>query len=244
MLVNQEFVSRYLQGKDPLGTQIRLDAKDSPQTWSEIVGVVSNVKSYSEDVRVDPEVYESFLQSPVPSFSVIIRSKADPASLILALRKAIAELDAELPLTHVTSMHSVIAQQQKGNTFFTRVLAIFALLALMLAAIGIYGLVAYSVGQRTHEIGIRIAIGAKTSDISTMIVRDGLRTALVGSAIGFIVAIPIPKLFDAIFQGVQFGAPAIYPTVLAAILTVSLFAIYIPALRAARVDPKTALRNQ
>jgi ABC-type antimicrobial peptide transport system permease subunit len=138
----------------------------------------------------------------------------------------------------------VIIQQRKGNAFFTHVLFIFALLALMLAAIGIYGLVAYSVGQRTHEIGIRMAVGAQTSDISRMIVRDGLKTALIGSAIGFALALPIPKLFDAIFEGVLFGAPAMYPAVLAAILMVSLFAICIPALRAARIDPKTALRDQ
>ncbi len=244
VLVNQEFVRRYLQGKEPLGTQIRLDIKGAPATWSEIVGVVSNVKSYSEDMRVDPEVYESFLQRPVPSFSVMIRSNSEPANLIPALRKAVAELDPELPLASVMSMHSVIVQQQKGNTFFTHVLVIFALLALMLAAIGIYGLIAYSVGQRTHEIGIRIAVGAKASDILRMILRQGFKTAAIGSALGFIVALPLPRLFDAIFEGVHFGAPGMYAIVLTAILAVSLCAIYIPAARAARVDPKTALRGE
>jgi putative ABC transport system permease protein len=244
VLVNQEFVHRYLPGKDPLGARIRLDIKGAAPGWSEIVGVVADVKSYSEVTRVDPEIYESFFQRPVPSFSVVLRRDGEPNGLIPALREAVSALDAELPLGHVMSMDSVIDNQQNGNPLFTHVLGIFAFLALVLAAIGIYGLVAYSVGRRTHEIGIRMAIGAGTTDILQMILREGFKTAAIGSVLGLLIALPLPRLLDAVFQGIHFEAPALHVIALAAILVVSAFAIYIPALRATHVDPKAALRDQ
>lgn len=244
VLVNQEFVRRYFQGHDPLGKRIQLDIKGSAPNWSEIVGVVSNVKSYSEETRVDPEVYESFLQRPVASFSVLLRSNLDPNTLSSALRRAFAQLDPELPLTRVMSMENVIERERNGNPLFIRLLSTFALLALILAAIGIYGLIAYSVGQRTHEIGIRIALGAKKSDILQMILREGFKMAAIGSTLGLVMALPLPRLFDAIFEGLHFGAPELYLVVLAAILMVTAFATYVPARRATQIDPNVALRDQ
>jgi predicted lysophospholipase L1 biosynthesis ABC-type transport system permease subunit len=244
VLVNREFVRRCFPGKSPLGIQIKLDNKSTAPVWSEIVGVVSDVKSYSEETRVDPEVYESLFQRPVSSFSVMLRSTVEPNALIPALRQAVAHLDRELPLARVMSMDSVINDQRNGDPLFSGILAIFAMFALILAAIGIYGLVTYSVGQRTHEIGIRIALGAKASDILRMILRDGFKTAAIGSALGLAIALPLPKLFESLFQGIRFVAPELHLMTLAAILLVTLFAIYLPALRAAHVDPKAALHNQ
>jgi predicted permease len=244
VLVNQEFVHRYLAGKDPLGERIKLDIEGALPGWSEIVGVVGDVKSYSEEARVDPEVYESLLQRPVPSFSVALRTKADPNDLIPTLRKAVFQLDAELPLGRVMSMDAVMNYQRNGNPLFMRALGTFAFLALVLAAIGIYGLIAYSVGRRTHEIGIRMAVGAKTKDILHMILREGFKTAAIGSALGLVISLPLPSVFDSLFQGVHFEAPTLHIITLVAILIVSAFAIYIPALRATRVDPNAALRDQ
>lgn len=243
-VVNQEFVRRYLKDKNPLGMELNLDIKGAPSSWRQVVGVVSDVKSYSEETRVDPEVYESFSQRPVSSFSVLLRANAEPNALIPALRQTVSQMDPELPLSRVMSMDSVIDQQRNGNPFFTHILALFAVLALLLATVGIYGLVAYSVGQRTHEIGIRMAVGAKTADILRLILHQGLMTAVLGSLFGVAMALPLPKLFDAMFAGVQFDAPALHLVVLAAILLVAAFATYIPAVRATRIDPKTALRNQ
>src|SRR5579864_2916785 len=169
LLVNQEFVHRLLHDQDALGQQILLDSNGPAPLWSEIVGVVGNVKTYSEDTHDDPEVYEPFLQRPVPSFSLMVLTSSDPNTLAPALRQAIAQVDPELPLARVMSMPTVIERQKGGNPFFTRVLASFAVLALILAAIGIYGLIAYSVGQRTHEIGIRIAMGAGAPKVMRMI---------------------------------------------------------------------------
>ena len=245
VLVNQEFVYRYFQDHDPVGKQIQLDIAGAPSTWSEIVGVVGNVKNYSLDPQNEPQVYEFYVQRPVASISVILRSTVDPASLTPALRHVVSGLDSELPLLRVMSMDGVIQAQRNGNPLFTRLLATFAMLALILSAIGIYGLIAYSVGQRTHEIGIRLALGAKPSDISRMILRQGFKVAAFGLAIGFAMALPLPKVFDSIFQGlVQFRAPFVYPSVLAVMLLVVFCATLGPARRATRVDATTALRNE
>jgi predicted permease len=242
-LVNQEFVRRYLQGKDPIGVVIKLDLKGASPRWSEIVGVVADVKSYSEETRVDPEVYESIPQRSVRSFAIMIRSQVDPNTLIPSLRAAVGELDRELPLGRVMSMDSVIEYQRNGNPFVMRALGGFSVLALILAAVGIYGLIAYSVGQRTLEICIRMAIGARKQDIFRMILRDGFKTAAIGSAIGLAISLPLPKLFDSVFEGIHFASPALHLIALAAILIVTVFATSLPALRAMHIDPKD-LRNQ
>jgi putative ABC transport system permease protein len=244
VLVNQEFVRRHLNGQDPLGKQIRLDVTGAPPDWSEIVGVVGNVKFYSEATNDDPEAYEFFLQRPVPSFSLMVRSSADPDSLAPALREAVAQADVELPLDRLMSMRSVIDRQKGGNELFTRILGVFAILALILSAIGIYGLIAYSVGQRTHEIGIRLALGANRRDVLRMVLREGLKMTAIGGIVGLAMAAPLPKLFDAIFFGLHFTELRLYFIVPLAILAVAMLATYIPARRAMRVDPMVALRYE
>ena len=244
VMVNQEFVHRHLHDQDALGQQIRLDSTGPAPQWSEIVGVVGNVKTYSEDTHDDPEVYEPFLQRPVSSFSLMVLASSDPNNLASALRNAVAQVDAELPLARVLSMPAVIERQKAGNPFFTRVLASFAVLALILAAIGIYGLIAYSVGQRTHEIGIRIAMGAGTPNVMRMILWEGMKMTAIGAAIGLVLALPLPKLFGAIFYGLKVGEPRLYVIVPLAILAVATLATYVPARRATRVDPMTALRQE
>ncbi len=243
VLVNQEFVHRYFHDQDPLGKQIQVDLQDTVPGWSSIVGVVSNVIYFDEN-RIDPEIYESFFQRPVASYSLMLRSKIEPSSLASALRHAVAQLDSDLPLASVMSMDTVIDRERKGDELFTRVLGSFAVLALILAAIGVYGLVAYSVGQRTQEIGIRMAVGAAGSDILRMILRRGFKMAAIGSAVGFVFALPLPRLFDAIFPSLHTRAPVLYLIVLTAMLIVTAFATYIPARRAAHVNPIAALRNQ
>jgi putative ABC transport system permease protein len=243
VLVNQQFVHRLLHDQEPFGKQIRLNVTGPTAKWSEIVGVVANVKRYSEDPDEDPEVYEALLQRPLPSFSVMVRARTDPNSLSSDLRSAIEQVDPELPLVRVMSMPAVIERQKGGDVLFTRMLGIFALLALIFAAIGIYGLIAYSVGQRTHEIGIRVALGAGTSQVLRMVLFEGLKMTAIGAALGLALALPLPKVFGAMFTGISFGEPRVYFIVPLAIIAVSMLATYIPACRAATVDPTVALRN-
>jgi putative ABC transport system permease protein len=243
LLVNQKFVDRYLPDQEPLGKHIRLEVNGAAGGWSEIVGVVGNVKTYSETTADDPEVYECFAQRPVASFSLMIRANSDPNSLASALRNAVAQMDVELPLSQVMSMPAVIDLQKAGNPFFVRVLGSFALLALILAGIGIYGLIAYSVGQRTHEIGVRMALGARSQDVLRMVFGEGLGMTAIGAAVGLAMALPLPKIFDAIFFDLHVREPRVYFIVPLAILMVAVLATYIPARRAAQVDPMSALRQ-
>jgi predicted permease len=243
VVVNQEFVHRHLRDQEPLGKQIRLDVSGSTPEWSEIVGVVGNVKSYSEGTNDDPEVYEAFFQRPASSFSLMVRATSDPDSLASTLRDTIARVDAELPLARLMSMPALIERQKAGDPFFVRILGSFAILALLLSAVGIYGLVAYSVGQRTHEIGIRIALGAKSPDVLRMILRDGVKMTAIGGAVGLALALPLPKIFDAMFYGLHLSEPRLYFIVPVAILVVAMLATYVPARRATQVDPIKALRQ-
>jgi len=243
VVVNQEFVRRNLLGEDPLDKQIALDVAGAPTAWSEIVGIVGNVKSYSEGTRDDPEVYEAFLQRPVASMSLMVLAGGDPNGLVADLRAAVRQVDAELPLARVMSMPAVIDRQKSGNPFFTRILVAFAVLALILAAIGIYGLMAYSVGQRTHEIGIRMALGARSPDVLRMILWQGAKMAAIGGIVGLALALPLPKVFDAIFYDLHAREPWLYFIVPLAILVVAMLATYVPARRAAHVDPMSALRQ-
>jgi predicted permease len=242
-VVNREFVHRYLHDGNALGKQVQLATGGAP-AWSQIIGVVGDLKSHSEETRIDPQIYEVFPQRPAWQFSIVLRTSVDPDSSIPALRRAVASLDPELPLMRTLSMEGVIDSQRNGDPLFTRLLATFALLALLLAAVGIYGLVAYSVSQRTHEIGIRLALGAKSSDVAAMVLREGLLIAAIGSVIGLVLALPLPRLFSSIFFGLHFSTPAVYPLVLAAMLLVGAVAILGPARRAGRIDPTQALRAE
>lgn len=242
VVVNREFVHRLLQDQDPLGKQVRLDVGGGSSEWSEIVGVVGNVKSFPFETRDDAEIYEPFLQRPVPSFSLMLRASSDPDSLGSALRKAVAQADVELPLANVMSMLFVFEVQAGATRFFVKMLASFALLALLLAAVGIYGLISYYVGQRTHEIAIRVALGAKTGDVRRMVLREGVKMSGIGAAIGLAMALPLPKLFENIFD-LHTADPRLYVVVPMAIFFIAMLATYIPARRASSIDPMMALHS-
>jgi putative ABC transport system permease protein len=244
VVVNQKFVDRYLNGEDAIGKHIRLEVSGAQTGWSEIVGVVNNTKRYPETVAEDPGVYEAFQQRSTAFFSLMVRSAGDPDTLISGVRGAVAQIDTELPLARVMSEQTVLERAQAGDYFFSRTLGSFAVLALMLAAIGIYGLLAYSVGQRTHEIGIRMAMGAKSEDVLRMIVREGMKMTLIGAAIGLAISLPLPKVFDAMFVGLNASEPRLFVLVPAVILVVAVIATVIPARRAARLDPVKALRQE
>jgi len=243
VIVNQKFVERYLNEKEPLGRQITLEVSGATSEPSQIVGVVGNVKTHSQSGRDDPQVYEPFLQRPISSFSLIIRAAGDPNILVSALRNNIAQIDAELPLAQVMSMPAVIETQKGGTPFFLRALGVFAAMALILAAIGIYGLVAYSVGQRIPEIGIRMALGANSRDVLRMVIAEGAKISVIGGLLGLTLALPLPKVFNAMFSDLHVGQPWIYVVVAITILLVAIAATYVPAHRAAHVDPMRALRQ-
>jgi putative ABC transport system permease protein len=244
IVISQEFVHRLLKDREPLGQQIRLDIPGSKPGWCEIVGVVGDVKRNSEELRVDPQVYEPFMQHPVDSLSLLVSTNTDPNSLVSSMRGAVAQLDPELPLNHVIAMPRLIERQRKGNTLFVRILGSFAALALLLAAIGIYGLVSYSVARRTHEIGIRMALGAAKRDVLRLVLWQGLKTAAFGVLIGLVMAVPLPKIFESMFYEIHFRELRLFYFVPIVVVAVTMFATFIPAQRASRVDPMLVLRQE
>jgi len=244
VVVSQEFVHRHLHDEEPLGKQIRLRVSGGSGEWSEIVGVVGDVRTFSEASRYDPEVYEPMLQRPLSSFLLMIRTTRDPGSLAPDLRSAVAQVDEELPLDRVMSMRDVIERQKRGDRLFMVILGVFAALALILAAVGIYALIAYSVGQRTREIGIRMALGAGRGDVLRIVLWEGLKMTGIGAASGLVPALALPRTFEAVLFDMHTRDPRLYFFVPVVIFGVAMLATYIPAWRATRVDPMVALRYE
>jgi putative ABC transport system permease protein len=202
------------------------------------------VRTYSQASRYDPEVYEPLLQRPLSSFLLMVRTTREPSSLAPELRSAVEQVDEELPLDRVMSMPAVIDKQKRGNKLFAVMLGIFAVLALILAAIGIYALIAYSVRQRTREIGIRMALGAGRREVLRTILGEGLRMTAIGTAIGLLAALPLPRIFEALFFDLHLLEPRLYLFLPGVIFVVAILATFIPARRATGVDPMVALRHE
>ena len=244
-LVSEKFVERFFPKGDALGSQIRVDSSDGvAKKWRQIVGIVHDVKSWPLNFGDDPDIYEPFAQHPAAEMSVVVRSAGDANSLAPGLREAVWALDGDQPIGSVISMSELLANETFPDLIFSKLMAVFAALALVLAGIGIYGLVAFTVGQRSQEIGIRVALGAEKKTIQRMILRDGMKLAVIGAAIGMLGALLLPRIFGAAFYDFHVRGGWLFVIVPTLIGGVALLACYIPARRAARVDPMVALRYE
>ncbi|MBZ5591141.1 MAG: ABC transporter permease [Acidobacteriia bacterium] len=242
-IVNRVFVERFFPGQNPLGRYIRIDL-DAPD-WSQIVGIVGNIKAFFGPKEDDAQVYEPYLQTPTePEMWLAVRAAGDPNLMARALRSAVWSVDPDQPIASVRTISRLIDDLEGGDYQFDALLGIFGVMALLLAAVGIYGVISYSVAQRTHEIGIRMALGAHRADVLRLVMGKGMLLALVSAAVGLAAAAPLPGLFAAILQGFRVHSLAIFLCVPLLLLSVVLIAIYIPASRAARIDPMEALRYE
>ena len=176
--------------------------------------------------------------------AVVVRTQVDPLSLGTAVRKVVWEIDKDQPVSDIRSMEEIVSRAVARQRFSMMLLGIFAMLALVLAAVGIYGVMSYSVAQRTQEIGIRMALGAQRSDVLKMAVGQGLRLVLIGIVIGLAVAFGLTRVMASLLFGVSATDPATFVTISLVLVSVAVLASYIPALRAARIDPMVALRYQ
>jgi predicted permease len=237
-LISESLARDFFKGEDPLGRQ--LVQKD--QAW-EIVGVVGDVQARALGRRIQPMVYLPFAFSWNGTASVVARTSVDPMTLAEPVRRAVLSLDSEQPLANVRSLSEVISRSLAQRRLVLSLLAGFALSALLLAALGLYGVIAYAVSQRTREIGVRAALGARRSDVLALVVGQGARLACAGIGIGLLGAFALTRVLADQLYGVNATDPATFGTVTVVLLVVALLAAWIPARRAARIEPMTALRE-
>jgi len=247
-VVNQALAREFFPNESLIGRRIRLGNPQDGKPWLTIVGVVGDVKSttvFKEMGYVEnPTVYRPLVQDPVSRVSVFVRTAAQPPALAPALRREITNLDPLLPSPEVQTMEQWLAQFRSQPRLRATLLSIFAGLALLLAAVGIYGVLSQSVAQRTHEIGLRMALGAQRADVLRLVVVGGIAQALVGVGIGVMAALALTRFLSSLLYGVRPSDPATLAAVSALLTGVTLLAAYIPAYRAMKVDPMVALRHE
>jgi putative ABC transport system permease protein len=245
-LINETMAARHFPGEDPVGKRIYVTSGE--EVFREVIGVVGDVKQQGLDRATRPQFYEPFAQESSSVLTLVVRSSKDPAALGAAIRKEVLSLDGQQPIGTIEPLEKIVAASIARQRFNTLLLTVFSVVALLLAGVGLYGIVAYSVSQRTHEIGIRMALGASSRDVMRMVVGQGMGLALAGVGLGLAAAYITTRILSSWLAGMLFEVPAadavtfvVIPVVLTA---VALFASYIPARRAMKVDPMVALRYE
>ena len=240
-IINYDLARIYFSDEDPMGKRITFDEGES---WISIVGVIDDVKQLGLDSSAKPEVYFPYLQMTSPSMSIVVRTISNPLSLVAAMRSQIREIDKDLPVADVKTMRQLLSESVSGRRFNMLLLTVFAAVALVLAAVGIYGVMSYSVSQRTHEIGIRMALGAQTSDVLKLVVGEGMLLALAGVAVGLVASLFLTRLMSSLLFGVSATDPLTFALISVMLTGVALAASLVPARRAMKVDPMVALRYE
>jgi len=246
-VVNEEMVREFLPHENPIGVRIRWAGDTGPPQWMTVIGVVADVKHSGLNQPTDPAVYTPFSQSDEAwrrFMTLAIRARDAAPGLVEEVKKQIWSLDSQIPVSDVHAMDELIAVSLAQQRFNMLLLGLFAVLALILAAVGIYGAMAYAVNQRTHEIGIRTALGAQRRDVLRLVMRDGAKIVLFGIASGIAGALALTRLMASLLFEVKPTDPATFAGVAILLALVALAACYIPARRAMRVDPMVALRYE
>jgi putative ABC transport system permease protein len=241
-VVDEAFVQRHFPNEDPIGRGI--DIGNGTDGFYQIVGIVGSVRYEGLGSSPEPTMYVPFKQDVFSTMWMVVRTDGDPAQLSSAARQVVRELDPSLPAYSIVTLASVVSDSVAQRRFSMLLLVAFALIALFLAAIGLYGVVAYTVSQRTQEIGVRMAIGAQRGDVLRLIVGGGMRLALIGVVMGLAGALALARVVSGMLFDVTPFDPASYGTTAGVLLAVAALACYMPARRAMRVDPLTALRQE
>jgi putative ABC transport system permease protein len=241
-LINETMAKRYFPDEDPIGKYISVT--NGPETWRQIVGVVADVKQSGLDQETPAQTYEPFWQAPGTFMTLIVRSDSTPAALSAAIRSEVLKLDKEQPISNVKTMEQVLADSVAQQRFSMLLLAVFAVVALTLAAVGLYGVMAYSVTQRTHELGIRMALGASSRDVLRLVMGQSLLLTMIGVAIGLVAAFFLTQLMASLLFGVTATDPLTFAGIAVLQMLVALAASFVPARRALKVDPMIALRYE
>ena len=250
VVINETMARRFWPGEDPIGQNISLE--DKPPVWREIVGVVADVRHSGLAREPGPEMYFAYQQgpeasvyySPLTHLYLMIRSEGDPMSLVNAVRAQILAVDRNQPVAYVRTMERVMADSVLPQRLSLLLIGIFAAVALALAAAGIYGVVSYTASRRTHEIGVRVAMGARSVDVLKLVLGQGLRLVTAGVLVGLVGALALTRVLERILYGVKPSDPMTLAAVSLLLISVAIAASYIPARRAAKIDPVNALRYE
>jgi putative ABC transport system permease protein len=242
-VINETMVQKIFPDEDPIGKRIKFDHDD----WFEIVGIVGDVKQDGLDKTTSMQTYYPYTQQlPFGSsdMTLVVRSAGDPTNLTSAIRNAVLQLDKEQPISNVRTLAQSLSTSIAQRQFLMLLLGIFAAVALVLAAVGIYGVLSYAVAQRTHEIGIRMALGAGQRDVLRLVIRQGMLLTLLGVAAGLTAAFALTRLMTTLLFEVKPTDPLTFILIALLLLAVALLACWIPARRATRVDPIITLRYE
>jgi putative ABC transport system permease protein len=241
-VVNEAFAHNYWPNEDAIGKRFKSTRPDSP--WITVEGVIANARTQSLTQTEMPQLYLNVYQNPAKHLSIFLRGNLDPAAIPDQVREQVQSLDPTLPVFGAQTLSETVSASLSQRRFSMEMVGLFALTSLLLAALGIYGVISYLVSERTHEIGIRLALGAERRDILQMILRQGLGLAFAGAAIGLICALIVSRLIAGMLYGVRPTDALTFGAVVFLFLGVALFACYIPARRAMKVDPMVALRYE
>lgn len=244
VLVDEALVERYFNNRDPVGVRIKRGGPSSQAPWMTIVGIVGNIKSEGLDQPDQPHLYYPIFQNPAYAMAIYLRTDVAPLSVMQSLREQVRKLDRDLPVFGERTMTDVAAESVSRRRFAMQVVGLFGILALLLAAIGIYGVMAYSVTQRTREIGIRVALGASSSAILRWVLKQGMILTIAGVVVGLVGAFALSRLLRSLLFGVGPTDIVTYGVLAGLLALVALIACYVPARRATKVDPLVALRYE
>jgi putative ABC transport system permease protein len=244
-IVGEALARKYWPNEDPIGKRITFEGGAQQPRWREIVGVVGHVKHNGLEAESRAQYYVPYDQRPTsPTLYLAVRTGGDPSGLAASVRDAIRSVDKDLPVFRVMAMERLVSDSLAQRRFAMFLFGVFAALALVLAVVGLYGVMSYMVTQRTHEIGLRMALGAQARDILRMVVGQGMLLVVVGLVLGLIGAFALTHLMSSLLYGVSASDPLTYVAIALLLAAVAFLASYIPARRAMRVDPMVALRYE
>lgn len=244
VLIDEATVERYFGNRDPVGLRIKRGGPASEAPWMTIVGIVGNIKSDGFDQPNQPHLYFPIFQNPAYAMAIYLRTDVSPAAVTPSLREQVRALDRDLPVFGERTMAQVAAESMSRRRFAMQLVGLFGILALLMAAVGIYGVIAYSVTQRTREIGIRVALGASRSAILRWVLKQGLVLTLAGVVVGLVGALALTRLLRSLLFGVGPADVLTYGALAVLLTVVALIACYVPARRATKIDPLIALRYE